>query len=244
MVGRKNLPWLLAAVLGVGAGAWPGRAAATVEEQRARLPPPAECQDPVEGIWSSHQFWETRNQWYMFTLEIHRASPGSSELTGTIQSDYWNGGPKDQQAPPCPTYHFLIHMPAKGSFRDGEVDFGGTSWTIEKSYCGGSPGRYFPDHFTGKIDPKIQEFQSVNNDGGYAVNVPTVFRRTRCFDSPDGAAPVPTISVTPPALAPKERGGCKCALAGGSAPGWPAQGAALGWLGASVLRTRRRRGAP
>jgi hypothetical protein len=49
------------------------------------------------------------------------------------------------------------------------------------------PILYRPDHFTGTIDPAIQEFQSVNNDGGRAVNDPMVFRRIACGEG-DGEA--------------------------------------------------------
>ena len=62
------------------------------------------------------------------------------------------------------------------------------------SICGSSIGfGYNLDNFTGTIDPEIQEFQSVNNDGGISVNEPNVFRRIRCFEGP-----APTDDVEPP----------------------------------------------
>jgi hypothetical protein len=235
-------------VLGVVLGAWlaPSAAQATVAEQRARLPPPAECEDPVEGIWRAHQYESNRGEWYIFTLEIHRAKPGAPELTGTVRSEYWSGTPKDQEPPACNSggYHFhhIVHMPGKGTLRTADVFFGGTSYTWEKDVCGTGHGGYNPDRFTGTIDATIQEFQSVNNDGGAAVNVPTVFRRIHCFDEA-GPPPQPTVNVTPPRLfKPKARGGCQCALGGVSAtPSLdPGIGALACLLGAAGVRRRLR----
>jgi hypothetical protein len=199
--------------------AMPNSAGATVAEQRARLPPAAECTDEVAGVWRSHSFWPDRGQWYLFTLEIRRLQPESSELEGVIFSDYWHGTSRDQEPPPCGQvlYHYIVRMPAKGSVNGGAVAFGGTSWQLDRAPCGGSgPGRYYPDRFTGTIDPKLQEFQSVNNDGGPAVNVPMVFRRIRCWDGAEPEPP-PAINVKAPALGPKsksKKGGCSCTLVG------------------------------
>jgi hypothetical protein len=250
MARRKgSSPWLRAAIaasvlLGV-TGLGP-RANATVAEQRARLPPPAECQDPVEGVWRAHQFWGWRYEWYVMTLEIHRAKPGAPELTGTILSEYWHGSAKDQEAPPCAQqpFHFVVRMPAVGTYREGDVAFGGTSWTLDRAVCGGRPHGYNPDRFTGKIDPKIQEFQSVNNDGGAAVNVPSVFRRVRCFDQGEPATP-PSIDVKRPSFRPKVKSsGCGCEIGPGTAPGDLGAVAFGLCAGASIgLSRRRTRGA-
>jgi hypothetical protein len=210
----------------------PRCAAATVAEQRARLPPPAECEDPVEGIWRAHQFEARRGEWYIFTLEIRRVKPGALELTGTVLSEYWSGGPQDQQPPACNTggyrFHHKVRMPAKGTLRETNVFFGGTSYSWEEDVCRTGHGGYNPDRFTGKIDPAIQEFQSVNNDGGAAVNVPSVFRRIRCFDEA-GPPPQPTVKVEPPRLFKPKRGGggCQCALRGAVAPDASGTGLAL-----------------
>jgi len=242
---RQGLAWkqllLTLALLGVGLA--PRVARATVAEQRARLPPPAECQDPVEGIWRAHQYAVARGEWYIFTLEVHRVKPGSPELTGTVKSEYWSGTAKDQEAPPCNRggyrFHHIVHMPGKGKLRDADVAFGGTSYSWERDVCGTGHGGYNPDHFTGRIDPALQEFQSVNNDGGVAVNEPTLFRRIHCFD--EASTPPPAVSVTPPRLfRPKSRGGsCQCAEAGVAAS--PAQGRALGALGLVLVACIRRR---
>lgn len=180
---------------------------ATVEEQRARLPPPATCSDPVEGIWRSHKFEPMYDEWYIFTLRIKRASPGSPKLTGEIRSHYWLGGKDDAKPPPCAPgrrEHKML-MPAEGSFENGVIIFGGTSHQLEESLCG-VPAPYNNDRFSGKIDPTTQEFQSVNNDGGRAVNSPNVFRRIGCLESPSEQKPA--VDVKPPAFAPPKRGGC------------------------------------
>jgi hypothetical protein len=199
--------------LGALAVAWlfvsaPGFAGGSIEEQRARLPPPAACQDPVEGIWVGHNFEARWQQWYIFTLEVHREDKTKPELTGDVLSHYWDGNDKDVNPPPCRPgmRQQKVFMPAVGALRDGKIEFGGTSWRTEASICG-NWASYNPDHFSGAIDPATQEFQSVNNDGGRAVNVPTVFRRVKCFDEPE--APKPKIDVKPPPFAPpRKSGGC------------------------------------
>jgi hypothetical protein len=204
---RSLLVPLAAAMIAVTL--WPRGSAATVEEQRARLPPPAKCQDPVEGIWMAlkHEPSYVPQEWYHFTLEIRRAAPGSPELTGTIVSHFWTGGAKDEKPPPCKGgYEHIIKMPSKGKSDGVEVQFAGTSWERERTVCG-QPSGYNIDRLSGRIDPAIQEFQSVNNDGGRAVNDPMVFRRIRCFDPPEPKY-VPPIGIRAPAFEPPARTGC------------------------------------
>lgn len=190
---------------------WPLPLEATVEEQRARLPPPAECQDPVEGIWLAHHFTARQRQWYLFTLTIRRTEPKSPTLKGEIESHFWDGGPKDLRPPlPCKpgVDEQIVDMPAKGLYDGTKVQFGGTSWKRRPAICGRASGTYYADSFSGVIDPKTQEFQSVNNDGGPAVNEPTVFRRIRCFET---IPPPPTPGgpdVKPPPFEPPKRLGC------------------------------------
>ena len=160
---------------------FPGIGRATVEEQRARLPPPATCADGVEGVWLSHTYNPNYQDWYMFTLRIRRKAAGSPELVGEIESHSWNSSPQEAEPPACRPGldHWTVFMPAVGTEVNGLVNFGGTSWRVKDSFCGTAPGfgSYNLDHFSGQIDPTIQEFQSVNNDGGRSVNDPTVFRR-------------------------------------------------------------------
>jgi hypothetical protein len=185
---------------------------ATVEEQRARLPPPASCPDSVEGVWMSHK-WDPRfDDWYVFTLRIRRTAPGAATLTGDIQAHYWNGTPQDQQPPPCTPgmHHQIVYMTAMGTAApNGRIEFWGTQWRPDQALCGPPPrpGQYNLDHFSGTIDPAILEFQSVNNDGGRSINDPTVFRRVRCLDQP---ALAPHLNVAPPPFAPPRRTSAGC----------------------------------
>jgi hypothetical protein len=190
----------------------PPRAPATIAEQRARLPPPAEgdcLDDPVEGVWKSHAYYPGHGQWYIFTLTIRRVPGSASELTGSVHAHYWIGGPTDEEPPACTPggYHQTVMMPANGTVHDLRIEFGGTSWQVEQAFCGSPTTSYYPDRFSGLIEPEIQEFQSVNNDGGPMVNYPTVFRRIRCLDEETA----PSVVVTPPEFYP-ERGGCGCGV--------------------------------
>ena len=186
----------------------PGVAPATVQEQRARLPPPATCDDPVEGIWKSHKYDPRFEDWYIFTLRIKRVKGSETRLEGTVQAHSWTGRPNDSEPPVCRPglLHWKVAMTAEGTINDRKIGFRGTSWRLENVLCGMGPGRgeYNLDNFSGTIDPELQEFQSVNNDGGRSVNDPTVFRRVSCLDAPSA----PHVRATPPPFYPAKRGGC------------------------------------
>lgn len=166
-------------------------ARATVAEQRARLPPPAECSDPVAGLWKSHKWDETYQDWTIFTLEVRRdpATPGA--LFGRIENHQWQGTPEDEAPHPCRPgqAEWVVSMDARGSIaEDGTIHFGGVGqWREDRIICNYGPGGYNLDNFSGVIDRSINEFQSVNNDGGRAVNDPMVFRRISCFSDPPAA---------------------------------------------------------
>lgn len=185
----------------------PRRAPASVEEQRARLPPPARaCPDPVEGEWLGHEL--LRNRWYRFTLHIRREAPGSEALTGTITSHSWDGDRQQTEPPDCaeqPHNQYIGDMPAEGSFRDNVIAFTGQRWELREVLCGRS-GVYYPDAFSGPLERDGAEFQTVNDDGHNPI-VPVVFRRIRC--GPDVRRPMPEL---PPADAPPKYargcGGC------------------------------------
>jgi len=205
---RRTVASVLVAVM-LGLLLFPGVGRATIEEQRARLPPPATCADGVEGVWLSHTYNPSYQDWYMFTLRIRRKAAGSPELVGEIEAHSWNGSTQDTEPPACRAGldHWTVFMPAVGTEVNGLVHFGGTSWRVKDSFCGTSPGygSYNLDNFSGQIDATIQEFQSVNNDGGRSVNDPTVFRRIGCLEPP----PVPHVQVAPPPFYPSTRtGGC------------------------------------
>ncbi|MBK9371195.1 MAG: hypothetical protein IPN01_33690 [Deltaproteobacteria bacterium] len=96
----------------------PRVAPATVAEQRARLPPPKACDDPVAGVWMSHQYSERRGTWDQFTLTIHRDPAAPGRLNGTIHNHVWEGGPADERPPPCEgQLDVVVRMNAEGPSR-------------------------------------------------------------------------------------------------------------------------------
>jgi hypothetical protein len=158
-----------------------GGSAGSVGAQRARLPQAIACNDPVAGVWRAHTYSPRRGSWAMFTLHIERAPHGV--LSGTIVSHEWGGGSNDSRPPPCSLSDFDItaRMPAHGSIFHDDVDFAGGPAHMQINCATGGRNDYNPDHFTGHLDAARQEFQSVNNDGGWAVNEPHVFRRIDCL---------------------------------------------------------------
>ena len=209
---RRRGAWV--AGVGVFAALWlyPSRAPATIAEQRARLPPAAECDDEiVAGIWRSHKYNERFGDWSVFTLTIRRVADHPDQLVGTITNHNWDGGAADVEPPPCERQSgddWFVSMDARGTVRNGtEIFFGAIGeWRLDRVACRRGPWGYNLDNFTGVIDPSILEFQSVNNDGGRSVNEPTVFRRIRC--PPAQAAEAPSVNPVPPAFYPELGGGC------------------------------------
>lgn len=184
----------------------------SIAEQRSRLPPAAQCEDRVEGEWKAHQYNDVWKQWVIFRLVIRRKPGSPNELVGSIFNETWPGTKADQEPGACsPTVPFRVRVSmgeATGTFQDGTVSFEAKKWKLDEIVCGRLPPGfgYRPDHFTGRVEEARQEFQSVNNDGGRAVNEPTLFRRVRCFDGPSRKL---AVEVTPPPFVPAERSdGC------------------------------------
>ena len=181
---------------------------ATITEQRSRLPPPAACGDVVEGVWKAHRWRRDLHTWRIFTLTIHRQPGSDSALIGTIRNEGWTGGPDRELPGGCAglRYHWIVSTDARGTIHGQQVVFSGKDqWRLDRVVCHSGPGGYNLDSFSGLIDTDIEEFQSVNNDGGVDVNVPTVFRRVRCF--PPGSRP--HIDVAPPPFFPdRDPRGC------------------------------------
>jgi hypothetical protein len=206
--GRSVLARLLLVVAVVGLVFAPRSSPGTVAEQRQRLPPPASCEHEVEGYWKAHVYDSAYRDWHVFTLEVHKVEGNETALRGTIRVEAWSGTEQEQEAGPCKNgrLHFTGKMTAEGSIIDGVIHFRGTQFTVDQVLCGHF-GSYALDHFSGKIDPATQEFQSVNDDGNRGEQA-TVFRRIGCFDS----GPPPAVSVKPPPLAPTKphAGGCNC----------------------------------
>ncbi len=201
---------MLRAVVAAAVLAAPARVPATVEEQRARLPPPATCTDLIEGVWQAHRYNPPFGDWMIYTLtvrRVHRATSGSGALAGTIEAHSWTGGPAQSEPPPCAPgiRHWVVAQDARGSYDSATrgIAFGAYNWRVQSVLCAPWAG-YHPDQFTGTIDPALQEFISVNNDGGRAVNEPVLFRRVGCLDDLGRAHPV----VTPPPFTPPRHPGC------------------------------------
>jgi hypothetical protein len=175
----------------------------TVAEQRARLPPPAECGDSVVGTWKSHQYHPDQGQWTQFTLEVSRVPDSPDQLTGFIRNHSWVGGATDEQPPPCRgDWRYKVSMDARGTLTGDHVEFWGIDeWRLDAILCGRMDFGYNLDHFSGDISQETQEFQSVNNDGGVAVNQPTLFRRIKCHSDIE-----PILDVEPPPFHPPSLG--------------------------------------
>jgi hypothetical protein len=187
--------------------------ASTVAEQRARLPPPADCKDPVAGLWKSHSYDQVFRDWTVFTLDIYRPEPGKPQLSGRIVNHSWQADPHESEPPPCRgELRYIVSMNAEGTVLDGRIDFWGVgTWSLDEVPCGSWNMGYNLDHFSGQIDPDLMEFQSVNNDGGRAVNDPVVFRRVQCHDGEE-VDQEPRIEVAPPPFTPPEEQAQGCGL--------------------------------
>ncbi len=191
----------------------PAPAPATVAEQRARLPPPAECHDPVAGTWMAHVYYRHVGEWYVFLLRVKHAPGGGPDLVGTIHSEFWAGGPKDAEPPACEigVVHRSVAEHARGHFDGKTLVFNATDWRPDQPSCLGSEVDYLLDDFSGRIDRSRQEFQSVlNSDAPEWVNVPTVFRRVSC-DSGTVVAGAGDRPPRPPGPPPRRHlFGCGC----------------------------------
>ena len=181
---------------------------ASIEDQRLRLPPPAtvddnsDCSDPVVGVWLGQHYNPRSISWQKYRLHIRRVSPGSTALVGEVRVLYWTGAaslvvpPADCQGVGLSAE---ILQNATGTVVNNFLSFGGNDWRAGQVFCGSRGSvAYNPDHFQGLINVGLQEFQSVNNDGGTAVNEPVVFRRIECAQR----TPQPNVTVVLPTTEP------------------------------------------
>ncbi len=166
----------------------------SVGQQRAILPRAVHCDDEVVGTWRAQKYDPIYGDWMLATLFIHRGA--SNEIHGSMVVHQWDGGPFSIRPSACGPdgFDFLVDEPAEGFATGRHVDFGAHSWRLREVRCNGALRAidYHPDHFTGTIDPEREEFQSVNNDGGRAVNDPMVFRRIGCLDQVPRASEAPS----------------------------------------------------
>jgi len=183
-------------------------APATVAEQRARLPPAAECESEVAGTWKALVHDPVTGFWYDRILEVREVEGNPKALEGMMYVDAWRGGPELAEPGPCGEYRYRGKMVGHGSFEGGVLTFGGGPFELVELICGGPFRGYNPDNFSGRIEKERQEFQSLNNDGGAAVNSPNVFRRIACFDD----EPRDNRDVASPPFFPQRRSrGCGAA---------------------------------
>lgn len=188
----------------------------SIEDQRARLPPAADsdagadCSDPAAGVWLGQQYNPRSRSWQRYELHVQRSSPGSNELTGEVRVHFWSGW-HSHSTPlmDCSRPHLSAEViqRATGTFDGAQLAFGGHDWRVSRIFCQppGTRVLYNPDHFSGALDTTTQEFQSVNNDGGSAVNEPVVFRRVRCPES-SGQRAVVVVAPSVPPVVPRAEG--------------------------------------
>ncbi len=141
-----------------------------------------------------------------------RRVAGTDRLEGTIENNLWHGDETKSEPGVCAgALHIIVSMDAVGHVRDGQIEFGGVGqWRLDDVPCGHFSSGYALDNFAGPLDPARSEFQSMHNDGGAAVNQPTVFRRIACTQPSGGSEP--KVVAKPPSFyppAPQEpAGGC------------------------------------
>ena len=93
---------------------------------------------------------------------------------------YWFGGPDARTPPACNgNLEAFVTMEGTGTAHGLHLDFTGSKPQLERAACGVYVN-YNPDHFTGTVDPETHVLSAVNNDGGNALNEPTLFHRLRC----------------------------------------------------------------
>ena len=174
-----------------------------IQEQQARLPPPATCDDSVEGIWKAHAFSEVHDQWYLIELHVRRVKGSDTEIKGDMRFEIWTGDENRHVPPSCDKTDFRarVFQNAKGTVEENAIQFQAIDVEIER-VCGLVFG-YNLDAFGGTINPDTEEFHSLANDGGMWVNFPVVFRRVRCFMSDDD---IPYVA--PPPFQPRTISGC------------------------------------
>ncbi|HEX7664431.1 MAG TPA: hypothetical protein VF407_07975, partial [Polyangiaceae bacterium] len=152
----------------------------SIAGQRALLPKAMSCDDPVAGKWEALKFKPDTMDWVRFILTVKR---DGTSVHGNILSRTWTGTPFDSVPPPCfpGALDLTVSMPASGTTNGETIKFGASRYSVVAQMC--SPLAtvdYFPDNFSGTIDPARQEFQSKNNDGAVDFDVPYVFRRIAC----------------------------------------------------------------
>lgn len=158
-----------------------GLGGTSVTPRTALLPNGGVCTDPVVGTWRAQKYRTADQTWVRFLLAIRRGAGG--ELSGTITSRIWTGNRSDPTPPACTAFGMdhTWRMNARGRLDGEQLVFrsaGGAR--LIRQDCPRSDATYAPDHFTGRVEPMREVFESVNNDGHYDVDEPYTFRRVSC----------------------------------------------------------------
>jgi hypothetical protein len=221
---------LSSAVLTLSALAlWPRELPASIEDQRARLPPapaPQGCADEVSGVWRAQVYYSRLRDWYRYELRLTRVG---DTLSGTILLRGWSGRPDEPEPPRCrPGLRDAMWSEvATGSVGRGPggiiVQVDAVSWKLERTLCGDASGEYALDHFTGPLDATRQEFTSINRytfGQGETFEDPTLFRRIDCppaTHAPGAITPrtgvivqPPAVTIPPPVSSARPRRGFSC----------------------------------
>ena len=154
----------------------------------------------------SHAWYPHVAQWYVVQLDVRREGAAPDRLVGQMRVHFWTGDERAVEPPACGpgTVRAEVREPAVGTVAtDGAIRFAATSYVGERTYCGWGGG-YALDTFSGRIDFARMEFVSVLNDGQSFRDIPVVFRRIACADSPRVPHPV----VAPPHTPPRHVSGC------------------------------------
>ncbi len=156
------------------------------------LSPPVSCDDPVQGIWVSREYYPAHDDWYVFTLEVRRDAEDPSHLLGRIRARTWSGDIAIESPTACDQhpaarwadpFDITVAMEASGTFSDGYASFEGQSWRTASRRCGPQYDwfGYNLDRFSGKVTRDGRWLNGVNNDGGRSVDDPHDFRRISCL---------------------------------------------------------------
>jgi hypothetical protein len=185
---------------------WPRDLPASIEDQRARLPPAPEpdgCADEVSGVWRAHVYYSRLHDWYRYELRIARQGDA---LTGTIHLRGWTGTPTETEPPACrprlrdAEWSEVASGAVTQTPQGLQVRFDATSWRLERTHCGEPGGDYALDHFAGQLDGPRQEFTSINTytfGNGDTFADPTLFRRVSCTPRAGAGPQRPAVIVRP-----------------------------------------------
>lgn len=140
---------------------------------------PADCTDPVAGVWVARTHVGSR--WHEHRLTIERVA---GDLRATQVTRFWDG-PLDQLMPPrcgADRRQGVVEMTDEIEWIEGILRVRGVTIDRARGQCGFDVSDYHLDDFTGPV--RGSTYDAVNNDGSGAVNRPYRFRRIACLDGP------------------------------------------------------------